>query len=164
MNTKNILLIIAGLLILIGLLKPDISNLLNNDKQSNSVIINLEKPSEYLLDECELVIKSLKAGSSSRTNDGKNLASLYSDLAKLIALEEDKEIIKTTEEIRQANSLSGIMLGLDIDGVYPQLAENCNSVIISTIGEDNVSLDKELRKKAVEGFNALAWACNEGAK
>jgi hypothetical protein len=164
MNTKNILLIIAGLLILIGLLKPDISNLLNDNKQSNSVIINLEKPSEYLLDECELVIKSLKAGPSSRTNDGKNLASLYSDLAKLIALEEDKEIIKTTEEIRQANSLSGIMLGLDIDGVYPQLAENCNSVITSTIGEDNVSWDKELRKKAVEGFNALAWACNEGAK
>lgn len=164
MNTKNILLVIAGLLILIGLLKPDISSLFNNDKKLNSVVINLEKPSEDLLDECELVIKSLKDGPSSRTNDGKSLASLYVDLAKLIALEEDKEIIKTTEEIRQANSLSGTMLDLDIDGVYPQLAENCNNLIVSAIGEDNVSLDKELRKKAVEGFNALAWACNEGAK
>lgn len=164
MNTKNILLVIAGLLILIGLLKPDISNLFNNDKKLNSVVINLEKPSEDLLDECELVIKSLKDGPSSRINDGKSLASLYVDLAKLIALEEDKEIIKTTEEIRQANSLSGTMLDLDIDGAYPQLAENCNNLIVSAIGEDNVSLDKELRKKAVEGFNALAWACNEGAK
>ena len=35
---------------------------------------------------------------------------------------------------------------------------------MSAVGDDVIVLSKELRAKAVEGFNALAWACNEGSK
>jgi hypothetical protein len=32
------------------------------------------------------------------------------------------------------------------------------------IGDDNIPLNKELRAKAVDAFNALGWAYNTGAK
>jgi hypothetical protein len=163
MNTKNILLVLAGILICIGLFKPNINSLVNI-KNNDLIVLNLEKPSDDLIDECNTVIHSFKNGPSSRSTDAKYLASLYYDLAKLVQLDGENEIVKTTEEIREANSLSGTMMRLDIDDVYPDLAQNCNAVMVNSIGEDNVSLDKDLRKKAVDGFNALAWACNEGAK
>ena len=76
----------------------------------------------------------------------------------------EQEVVKTTDEVRLANSLSGVMLRMDIKGKYQDLASACNSVIVAAIGNDSVLLDKDLRNKAVEGFKALSWACNEGSK
>jgi hypothetical protein len=44
------------------------------------------------------------------------------------------------------------------------LASAAKAVIVSSIGDDNVPLNKDLRAKAVDGFRALAWACDQGAK
>jgi hypothetical protein len=79
-------------------------------------------------------------------------------------LDGEDAVIKTTDEVRQANSLSGVMLKLDMKGKYKDLASSCNSVIQAAIGDDSVLLDKDLRAKAADGFKALAWACNEGSK
>ena len=73
-------------------------------------------------------------------------------------------VIKNTEEIRQANSLAGTMLRLDIKGKYPNLAKEATEVIVASIGDDNINLSPELRTKAADGFNALAWAYNEASK
>lgn len=157
---KQYLLILGGILLLIGLLRPDFSNLLNNNSVNHEM--SIPKPSNVeLLDECEQVTLALKNGNPL---EAKRLASLYLDLASLIALDGDDLVVKNTEEIRQANSLSGVMLKLDIKGKYPKLAESAKSVIVAAIGDDNVPLTKDLRDKASEGFRALAWACNEGAK
>lgn len=162
MNTKNFLLVIAGLLIVVGVFKPDFSRIINTEPATTIVI---EKPSNTeLLDECESVTKALKNGSSSRKMNGKRLASLYLDLATLISLDGENCVIKNTEEVRQANSLAGIMLRLDIKGEYKDLAEANTNLIKAAIGDDNVSLDSNLRERAVVGFKALAWACNEGTK
>ena len=56
------------------------------------------------------------------------------------------------------------MLKLDIKGKYPDLASTAENLVITAIGKDNVFLNKELRSGAVNGFKALAWACNEGSK
>jgi hypothetical protein len=85
-------------------------------------------------------------------------------MAKLVELDDEEMVIKSTEEIRQANSLAGVMLRLDIKGKYPNLAKETKEVIVNLIGDDQILLSKELRTKAVEGFNTLAWAFNEGSK
>jgi hypothetical protein len=97
-------------------------------------------------------------------NDARRLRDLYIDLAKLVELDGEDEVVKSTEEIRQANSLTGVMLRLDIKGKYPNLAKEAKEVLVSSIGDDQILLSKELRAKAVEGLNALAWACNQGSK
>lgn len=163
---KNILLIIAGLLIVIGLVKPPIINNLLNNRPSQVTVDDIEitKPSqEDLVSKGQDVIKALSV-SDDRKTDGKKLAKLYLDIAKLISLDGEDEVIRNTEEIRQANKLSGLMLHLDIKGKYKDLAQANQALIIQAIGDDSVQLDSELRKKAVEGFKALAWACYEGSK
>lgn len=159
MTNKKLLLVLGGGLLLIGLLKPDLSSLLNNTSSADLVI---SKPSNVeLLDECEQVTLSLKNGNK---YEAKRLASLYLDIADLIALDGEDLVIKNTDDIRQANSLSGTMLKLDLKGKYPKLAESAKALIVASVGDDNVLLTKDLRAKAVDGFKALAWACNEGSK
>ena len=101
---------------------------------------------------------------SGAKSDAKRLRDLYLDLAKLVELDGENEVVKSTEEIRQANSLAGVMLRLDIKGKYPDLAKEAKEVVVAAIGDDQILLSKELRAKAVEGLNALAWACNLGSK
>jgi hypothetical protein len=160
MNSKTLVLLVAVLLIAVGLFKPNFSSLNQDIPQAN-----ISKPTNVaLLDECETVIRALKSGPSSRKVDGKRLASLYTDLATLINLDGEDTVIKNTEEIRQANRLAGIMLKLDMKDKYADLADANFNLIKAAIGDDSVLLDSDLREKAVEGFNALAWACYEGSK
>lgn len=163
MNSKTLLLLVAALLIAIGWFKPSMPTLDNSGYSSST--INVVKPSnKELLDECDSVIRALKNVPSSRKVDGKRLASLYLDLATLISLDGEDCVIKNTEEIRQANRLAGIMLKLDMKDKYENLAKANTNLIKAAIGDDSVLLDDGLREKAVEGFNALAWACYEGSK
>lgn len=164
MNNK-VILAVAAVLILVGFLKPDISSIINNSTRDRVDVIEVVKPTnKSLLDACFDVIKALKGGPSSRSTDAKRLSSLYSDIATLIELDGEDEIIKTTDDVRQANSMAGVMLRLDMKDKYKDLANSCNSVITAAIGDDSVLLDKDLRAKAADGFKALAWACNEGSK
>lgn len=162
MNTKNLLLLIGAILIVLGLFKPNLSNIVNVTPSDTTVVV--EKPSNIeLLDECQDVVNALKKNND-RKYDALRLASLYNDLATLISLDNEDMVVKNTEEIRQANKLAGVMLKLDIKGKYPELAKATNSVIIASLGDDSVMLDDKLREQAIEGFKALAWACIEGTK
>jgi len=165
MSTKTLVLIIASILLAIGIFKPDLSSLgiHNNVVVVDTEHLNLDPPSENLLPYAKDVIKALST-SKDRKVDGVRLAKLYNDMATLIELNGENEAIKTTEEIRQANRLTGLMLQLDIKNKYTDLAEAAQVLIVEAIGDDNVLLNNELRAKAVDGFKALAWGCNEGAK
>ena len=162
MNTKNLLLLIGAVLIVLGLFKPNLSNIVNVTPSDTTVVV--EKPSNIeLLDECQDVVNALKKNSD-RKYDGLKLASLYNDLATLISLDNEDMVVKNTEEVRQANKLAGVMLKLDIKGKYPELAKATNNVIVASLGDDSVMLDDKLRQQAIDGFKALAWACYEGSK
>lgn len=162
LNKQNrILLVFSALLIGIGLIGPYVE-LMPNKQQCNSVVLNLTKPSDpQLLDSTVSVIDSLKSGNGSKS-DCLALASLYNDIATLIEL--DNSIIKNTEEIREANRLSGGMLKLDIKNKYPGFSEAATNLVVKHIGDDNVVLSEELRQKSAEAFRALAWSCNEVTK
>lgn len=163
MNKNLLVLLVAALLIVFGLFKPSLSVV---DPANNENFVSRFKPPSnvMLADYCMPVIEALRSNPSSRNVDGKKLASLYRDLATLISLDGDNMVIKNTEEVRQANRLAGIMLQLDMKGKYKDLASANDTLIKVAIGDDSVLLDSILRDKAVEGFNALAWACYEGSK
>jgi hypothetical protein len=130
----------------------------------NVSVVVVEKPSNpEILDECQEVINALKADSD-RKVDGKRLASLYLDMATLVSLDGEDQVVKDTESIRQANKLAGVMLRLDLKGKYPDLKDAAQKLVVASIGDDNVLLDNKLRQGAVDGFKALAWACDQGSK
>ena len=161
---KTVLLVLALALLGIGILKPDLGSF--NNPVSPSVVVELdvkEPESVELKEKADAVIKALSVDPDRKT-DGLRLAYLYNDMATLVALDGDDEIIKNTEEIRQANKLAGLMLRLDIKGKYEDLPEAAQALVLTAIGDDNVLLNPDLRAKAVNGFKALAWACNEGSK
>lgn len=162
MNNK-LLLPIGLLLIIIGLIKPEF-NFNNNTKPLSSPTVVTAPTDSDLKQACEPIIDILQKNKSNRSQDGKRLSDLYNDLATLIALDEQDEVIKTTEEIRQANSLSGLMLKLNLKGDYPGLSDAAQKLIISQIGDDSTLLDSSLRAKAATAFKALSWACLEGSK
>lgn len=164
MKLKHILLVCGALLVLVGLIKPDLSKLIpSNNNPTNSVVIETPMDSNIRAQADELVAL-LKSFGSDVKGDALRLRDLYLDLATLISLDGTDQVVKNTEEIRQANSLAGMMLRLDIKDKYSNLAKEAKDVIVSAIGDDQVLLSAELRAKAVEGFKALAWACNEGSK
>ena len=162
MNNK-ILLIIAGILVVFGLIRPDL-NFPINKPVDNSIVIITPPSSDDVKELCKPIIEAIKSGPDSKNKDGKRLSDLYMDLATLIELDGEDEVVKTTEEIRQANSISGVMLRLNIKGAYPGLTEAAHNLVVSQIGDDMVPLDSNLRSKAADTFRALAWACNEGSK
>jgi hypothetical protein len=165
LNSKNVLLALAGLLIVIGLIKPDLSKLgISPSRPSIIDVMELVAPTdENVKKEAEDVIGLLKSANVPKT-ELKKLRDLSLDLGRLVELDGDDLVIKNTEEIRQANALAGPMLRLDVKGKYPNLAKEAKEVIVASIGDDNINLSPELRTKAVSGFNALAWAYNEASK
>jgi len=164
MKNNNLLLVVAGLLILVGLTKFDLSRLNILPNKPNAVdVLELPEPTDPAVKkEADDVVSVLKE--SGAKGDAKRLRDLYLDLAKLVELDGENEVVRNTDEIRQANSLAGVMLRLDIKGKYPDLAKEAKEVVVAAIGDDHILLSTELRAKAVEGLNALAWACNQGSK
>lgn len=161
MKFKYVLLICGALLVLFGLTKPDLSKFIpNNNIPTNTVVIEAPLDSNIRKEAEELMVLFKSFGSSAK-DDSLRLRDLYLDLSTLISLDGENQVVKNTEEIRQANSLAGVMLRLDIKDKYANLAKEAKDVIVSAIGDDQVLLSVELRAKAVEGFRALAWACNE---
>lgn len=158
----KLILGIGALLVLVSLTKTDLTTLFTSNNCINSTTIEaIDNESQSLV---QPIIDILKNGSNDRREDGKRLASLFSDMAILIKLDGQDQIVTNTEEIKEANILSGKMLKLNLKDKYPNLALECSNYVTKMIGDDNVALDSELREKAVQAFKGLAWACNEGSK
>jgi len=165
MKNNNFLLVLAGLLIFIGLNKFDLSvfNIFPNKPTVLVDVLELPAPTdETLLKEATDVANLVKE--QMPKVDARRLRDLILDIRKLVELDGEDQVITNTEEIRQANSLAGIMLRMDIKGKYANLAKECQEIIVGAIGDDQIVLTPALRAKALSGFDALAWALNEGSK
>ena len=107
----------------------------------------------------------LKESNDSTTcSDCLKLSSLYADLATLVELDGEDQVVKDTATIKEANSLSGKMLRLNIKDKYPGLAEAAKDLVVAAIGEDDVALDEKTRSNAVDAFRALSRAFYEGGQ
>lgn len=162
----KIVLGLGALLILIALVKPDLSSWLKPvDKVPVSVdVVVVEDVDSATKEAVKPIVDCLKSGSLDRKVDGKRLASLFTDMATLISFDGPDEVVKNTGDVRQANSLAGNMLKLDMKSKYPELGQLCTNYVKSVIGDEDVVLDSDTRAKAVSAFKGIAWACNEGSK
>ena len=169
MNNK-VVLAIGAVLIVVGVLRPDLSSLIPSNGGNDTPVVNVpevavEVPTEPSLKEvADELVEILKTGGEDRKVDGLNLAKLYSDIANLISLDLDNEVVKTTSEIREVNGVAGSLMNLKLKGKYPDFAQTAKKLVVTAIGDDIAVLNDEIRSKAVDAFNALAWACYEGAK
>lgn len=166
MNNRT-LLILGSVLIAFGILKPYIPNITTPNQPSISVDnVVVDAPSDESLLEIakDLVDICKESTDSTRHREFLKLSNLYADLATLIELDEEEVVIKDTATIRLANSLSGTMLRMNIKGKYPNFAQKARLLVTTAIGDDEVALTPELRKKSVDAFRALSWACYEGSK
>ena len=162
MNNK-LILCVGIVLIGMGLVKSGNINLPWNHEPQSIDVLELPAPTdENLLKEAKDVRDLIKG--QMPKSEARKLRDLYMDMKTLISLDDDVEVIKNTEEIRQANALAGLMLRLDIKGKYPNLAKECKDIVVSAIGDDNILLSPDLKVKALDSFDALAWAFNEGSK
>jgi hypothetical protein len=166
MNNKTIILLIGSVLIAVGVFKPDLSAVYNFITPSiTTTVLETKVPTDLVIKEKAVeVTKALKTGSKDRKYDGVELAKLYRDLALLIKMDNENQIVRTTDEIREANSVGGMLLNLNLVDKYPDLAESCENVVVTAIGLDNIPVSAEIRSKTVEAFEALSWATYEGSK
>ena len=156
----KLLLGIGAVLVLLALIKPDVGGFIT-PYDNNVVVENIDNDSKTLV---QPIVDVLRSGPSDRKIDGKKLASLFSDIATLIQLDGEDQVITNTEEVKQANTIAGKMLKLNLKDKYPSLGIECSKYVKNIIGDDNIPLDNDLRNKAVQAFRSLAWACNEGSK
>lgn len=164
-NSNSFLLVIGALLIGYGLFGSNLGSLISIPISPSVPNVVVVAPLDASLrNDCEKVTAIFRSGKGDRRVDGVKLSNLYSDISKLISLDGENETIKNTDEIRDSNRLAGLLYDLDLKGKYPELSTVTTNVIKNYIGDDNVVLDKNLRQKAVEAFNGLAWAFYEGSK
>lgn len=166
---NKVLLGLGVVLCIIGLLKPNFGNiaLITKPSQCSNVENYVTDPpsDSQLVDYGKAITKILlDSNDSTRKSDALKLSSLYADMSTLISLTDTDQVINKTIEIREANKLAGPMLKLNLKNKYPNLAKAAETLVLSQIGEDEVSLDAELRSKAVSAFRALSWAFYEGSK
>ena len=166
MSTKKILLLIGAALVLVGFLKPDLSSILPNSRPVTVDVMELAEPTDTVLkkEADEVVALLQKLNAKSDVVKFRKLRDLYLDLARLVELDGEDTVIKNTDDIRQANSISGVMLRLDMKDKYSDLKKELNDVMVSGIGDDSLNVSSELRSKGIDSFLALAWAINEGVK
>lgn len=166
--SNKLLLTIGIVLLALGLLKPNLQNLQFPINRSPSVVAVENYQNEApldpeLLESAKAIIDIIKnSDSPSKKLECLKLSSLYYDLATLISLEGDDEVVSNTTAIREANILSGKMLKLNIKDKYSNLPEKCEELLAEEIGTDDIALDSNLRKKAAEAFRALSWAFYKG--
>lgn len=154
MNNKNILLVIGIGLVIFGLIKPTLD--INKPSPINEVTIS--EPSDPAIKQAAEDVVKLFVEKNGSKSEAASLRDLYISLARLVKLDGEDQVVKNTEEIKQANSLAGQMLNLDIKGKYVGLAKESQDVIVAAIGDDSVALTQDLRNKGSEAFMALAWA------
>lgn len=164
---NKVLLMVGVVLIVLGIFQPNFN--VNTIIKPECPVVEscvVDAPSDLILmEKAQAVTKILKqSNDSTKKTDCLKLSSLYADMAILIELDNEETVIKDTAAIRQANSLAGLMLRLNIKDKYPNLAEASREVIVSAIGDDDVVLDNELRSQSVNAFRALSWAFYEGSK
>lgn len=94
--------------------------------------------------------------------DAEKTAQFFTDFADVV--ERDSDVIKTTKDLRDGYVRAETLMlqRTDMVGKYPGFGAAKDEVLAEAIGLDQVTLTPEKRTKAVDVFNAMAWALRSG--
>ena len=128
---------------------------------TSTASLSVTEPAESMKSEIKPVIKAVAEMSSI---DRLWLQYIYQNAAKIV-VEDGKSSepsMETTDGLRafHLSILAYIWRGLadNKPGKYPELKDAIEAVFDGTIGDDSRALTPELREKAAELFEAIAWA------
>lgn len=134
---------------------PDVSGVF----VSSPVVV--KEPSDSMKSVVRPVVRAV---SSMSAIDRLWLQGIYSNAAKVVAADGvvEPQVIVTTEGLRAIHVaiLKFIWKGMagNPPGQYEGLSEAIEGAMVETIGDDRRVLTPELRAKAVDLFDAIAWA------
>jgi hypothetical protein len=126
-----------------------------------SAVIEIVEPARLMKTEVRPVVKVVQRMSPL---DRLWLQKIYTNAARVVATDGlvEPETINTTEGLRAIHIaiLKYIWRGMaeNPPGEYEGLNEAINAVFREVVGDDRRGLTPELRRRAVEMFEALAWA------
>jgi hypothetical protein len=124
-------------------------------------VVEIVEPARLMKTEVRPVVKVVQRMSPL---DRLWLQKIYTNAARVVATDGlvEPETINTTEGLRAIHIaiLKFIWRGMaeNPPGEYEGLNEAINAVFREVVGDDRRGLTPELRRKAVEMFEALAWA------
>lgn len=128
--------------------------------------VSIPEPSNDMkrLVESHKITELVKDGKAPK-KDATLLAQHFYLFGKVSAANET--LIKTTADLRTANAVVGAALlgnaNIKAGEDYPGLGKAIDEVIIESLGKEVKPLNSDDRAKAVKTFEAIAWACKQGA-
>ena len=133
----------------------------NVERPQPQVSVSIREPSQAMKSSVKPVVKVVSRMSPI---DRLWLQNIYANAAKVVASDGTVEpsVINTTESLQAVHVaiLRFIWRGMadNAPGEYAGLKEAIESAISGVIGDESRVLTPELRAKAVEVFDAIAWA------
>jgi hypothetical protein len=150
MRRKELLALLIGVLLLAGCRESPDDPVSTTKAASGS--------NEYVPSvELQTLVSSLRdLGMSAK--DAAKMAKFFNDFADV--LHRDDSVIKTTADIREGYIRAETLMlqKTAMVGRYPGFGKAKDDILAETIGLDNVPLTAEKRLKAVQAFEAMAWA------
>lgn len=142
-------------LLLSGCIYPPIDSLTPNP--SIKVIPNVSIDFKPPPIELKTLVMPLR-GVVTDKKDALKAANFFLEFADVI--DRDRDVITTTEMIREGfiRAEKLMLQRTAMVGKYPGLGAAKDNVLKEAIGLENVTLDDDKRRKAVETFKAIAWA------
>ena len=155
--SKQLRLILAGILIAVGLFGEQILEFAkNNVNIVNTPSVDISEPDLSYKTLVEPIVKM-----DIDSKDAKQISDFFVTLSDVVEL--DPGFVDTTEKFMVFNKTSGGLnfSGLEMKNKYEKLGENIDMVIAATIGLENVPMTAEVRKDLCDCLDAIAWSVNQ---
>ena len=155
-NTRIFLAVLLVLGSLFGeQILESINKIIPNIKPDQTPEVVIDEPSS----ENKQLVKPIVDIDISK-EDANLISSFFVELADVV--DKDQQVIKTTGQFRSFNILSGMLhFNENLKDKYSTLGENIDSVIITSVGKENKSLDTDKRKDLVKVLKAIAWSVHQ---
>jgi|TARA_B100000085_G_scaffold278281_2_gene299873 hypothetical protein len=154
--SNNLRIGLAFILVVVGLFgESTIGWFKDNVEVVNEPEVKITEPS---LENKELVRPISEIDFSKE--DAKLVSCYFLEVADVV--EDDSQVIKTTETFSNFNLMSGLLhFNTKFAGKYDGLGDAVESAVQNTIGLDNQALTPDKRKDLVEILEAIAWSANQ---
>jgi len=151
--SKNLRLILAALLVVIGLFgEKTLEILKDNIDVVNTPSVDISEPSLSYKTLVQPIVDINIEG-----KDAKQLRDFFMTVSDVV--ESDPGFIETTGIFSEFNKTSGGLnfSGLELKNKYPTLGEEIDTALARSIGLEDIKLTVEKRKDLCDCLDAIAW-------
>ena len=154
--SKGIRLLLAVVLVVSALFGEKLLEQVKEWNNNEVPSVNTVEPSLAY----KTVVKDIVSIDISK-EDARQISDFFTTLKDVVKT--DPGFIATTGQFREFNMTAGGLnfSGLNLKDKYPSLGEEIDEAIVSSIGQDSVTMSESKRKDLVECLNAIAWGVHQ---